>query len=148
MCTCTCSRSRRRALFLLTYNAHLAFCYSSTARHSAMVATAARPSAQPAIVKIRRVDALILIIRAATTTTTTTRLYAFTALFLLVDRALINIPRSRRPRPDRAHAPFRRRAFALPPPRVCLAAAARSPLHSRSFKFSNQQGAPFSPTSA
>ncbi len=56
-----------------------------------MAATVASPSAQPAIVKIRRVDALILIIRAATTTTTTTttttRLYAFTALLYLVDRA-------------------------------------------------------------
>jgi hypothetical protein len=49
-----------------------------------MVPTVTRLSAQPAIVKIRRVDALILI-RAATTTTT--RLYAFTALLLLVDGA-------------------------------------------------------------
>jgi hypothetical protein len=50
-----------------------------------MVPTAASPSAQPAIVKIRRVDAPILLIRAATTTTTTTRLlYAFTALLLLL----------------------------------------------------------------
>ena len=37
-------------------------CYSSTTRHSAMVPTATSPSAQPAIVKIRRVDALIIII--------------------------------------------------------------------------------------
>ncbi len=51
-----------------------------------MVPTAASPSAQPAIVKIRRVDALILLILAATTTTTS-RLYAFTALLLLVERA-------------------------------------------------------------
>jgi hypothetical protein len=53
-----------------------------------MVPTATSPSAQPAIVKIRRVDALIIIIplliRAATTTTTTTRLYTFTALLLLL----------------------------------------------------------------
>ncbi len=50
-----------------------------------MVPTATSPSAQPAIVKIRRVDVLIipLLIRAATTTTTT-RLYAFTALLLLL----------------------------------------------------------------
>jgi hypothetical protein len=61
-------------------------CYSSTTRHSAMVPTAASPSAQPAIVKIRRVDALIPLIRAATTTTTTC-LYAFTALLLLVEGA-------------------------------------------------------------
>ncbi len=50
-----------------------------------MVPTVTRLSAQPAIVKIRRVDALILIPRAATTTTTTTRLYAFTELLLLVE---------------------------------------------------------------
>ncbi len=75
-------------------------CYSSTTRHSAMLPTAARLSAQPAIVKIRRVDALILIliilaardVRAftttTTTTTTTTRLYGFTTLLLLlVERA-------------------------------------------------------------
>jgi hypothetical protein len=40
--------------------------------------------------------------------------------------APINIPRSRRPRPDQHALPphHRRRAFALPPPRVCLLAAA------------------------
>jgi hypothetical protein len=52
-----------------------------------MVPTVTRLSAQPAIVKIRRVDALILILAATTTTTTTSRLYAFTALLLLVERA-------------------------------------------------------------
>ncbi len=65
----------------IMYNAPA--CYSSTTRHSAMVPTVTRLSAQPAIVKIRRVDALILI-RVATTTTTTTCLYAFTALLLLL----------------------------------------------------------------
>jgi hypothetical protein len=49
-----------------------------------MVPTVTRLSAQPAIVKIRRVDALILLLAA---TTTTTRLYASTALLLLVDCA-------------------------------------------------------------
>jgi hypothetical protein len=73
---------------MLTQNAHPA-CYSSTTTHSAMLPTAARLRVQPAIVKIRRVDALILllILAATTTTTTTTRLYAFTALLLLVERA-------------------------------------------------------------
>jgi hypothetical protein len=53
-----------------------------------MVPTAVRLSAQPAIVKIRRVDALILLLfLAATTTTTTTCLYAFNALLLRVERA-------------------------------------------------------------
>ena len=53
-----------------------------------MVPTVTRLSAQPAIVKIRRVDALIiLLLILAATTTTTTRLYAFTALLYLVDRA-------------------------------------------------------------
>jgi hypothetical protein len=50
-----------------------------------MLPTAARPSAQPAIVKIRRVDALILLLILAATTTTT-RVYGFTALLLLVER--------------------------------------------------------------
>jgi hypothetical protein len=57
-----------------------------------MVPTATRLSAQPAIVKIRRVDALIILliilgtryVRAFTTTTATTRLYGFTALLLLL----------------------------------------------------------------
>jgi hypothetical protein len=60
---------------MLPQNAHFSaevlaffFCYSSTTRHSAMVPTVTRPSAQAAIVKIRRVD----------------RLYAFTALLLLL----------------------------------------------------------------
>ncbi len=52
-----------------------------------MLPTAARLSAQPAIVKIRRVDALILLLILAATATTTTRLYGFTALLLLVERA-------------------------------------------------------------
>jgi hypothetical protein len=49
------------------------------------VPTAASPSAQPAIVKIRRVDALIILLPAATPIVA--RLYAFTALLLLVERA-------------------------------------------------------------
>ncbi len=49
-----------------------------------MVPTATSPSAQPAIVKIRRVDALIPLLIRAATTTTTTRLYVFTALLLLL----------------------------------------------------------------
>ncbi len=52
-----------------------------------MLPTAASPSAQPAIIKIRRVDALILLLILAATTTTTTRLYAFNAQFLRVERA-------------------------------------------------------------
>jgi hypothetical protein len=56
-----------------------------------MVPTAVSPSAQPAIVKIRRVDALIIIIillpPAASTPTIAARLYALLAalLLLLVD---------------------------------------------------------------
>ncbi len=50
-----------------------------------MVPTATSPSAQAAVVKIRRVDPLIPLIRAAATPiTTTARLYAFTALLLLL----------------------------------------------------------------
>ncbi len=60
-----------------------------------MVPTAVRLSAQPAIIKIRRVvDALIILILAARdvcafttttiTTTTATHLYGFTALLLLL----------------------------------------------------------------
>jgi hypothetical protein len=118
----------QRALSLLGYS-------SSTARHAMMPPTAATPSAQPAIVKIRRVDAVIII--AAPTTTTTTHLLllvftVFTALYSL--SAPINIPRSRRPHPDRASA-FA--ASARPPlpralVRLCLLAAdARPPLPSR-----------------
>ncbi len=54
-----------------------------------MPPTAATPSAQPAIVKISRVDAVIIIIIAApstTTTTTTARLYGLYRA-LLVERA-------------------------------------------------------------
>jgi hypothetical protein len=51
-----------------------------------MPATVTRLSAQPAIVKIRRVNALILLLILAATTITT-RLYGFTALLLLVERA-------------------------------------------------------------
>jgi hypothetical protein len=54
-----------------------------------MVPTAASPSAQPAIVKIRRVDVLIIIIillpPAATTPFAARLLYALAALLLLVD---------------------------------------------------------------
>ncbi len=85
-----------------------------------MVPTAASPSAQPAIVKIRRVDALIILLPAATPIAA--RLYAFTALLLLVERAdkylLLATAGARSPRC--------RRAFATPPPRVRHAAAARS----------------------
>ena len=49
-----------------------------------MVPTAASPSAQPAIVKIRRVDALIIILLPAATPFAA-RLYALAALLLLVD---------------------------------------------------------------
>ncbi len=51
------------------------------------MATVASPSAQPAIVKIRRVDALIIIIilLPAATPTIAARLYALAALLLLVD---------------------------------------------------------------
>ena len=90
-----------------------------------MLPTEARLSAQPAIVKIRRVAALIILLPAATPATT--RLYAFTALLLLVERA------------DQ----YGRRAVMrspLPPVRVRLAADTRSPLHSRSFIFSKRQG--------
>jgi hypothetical protein len=52
---------------------------------SAMVPTAASPSAQPAIVKIRRVDALIILLPAATPIAA--HLYALAALLLLVERA-------------------------------------------------------------
>ncbi len=51
-----------------------------------MVPTAASPSAQPAIVKIRRVDALIIILLLAATLFAA-RLYALAALLLLVERA-------------------------------------------------------------
>jgi hypothetical protein len=52
-----------------------------------MVPTAMSPSAQPAIVKIRRVDALIIIIiilLLAATPAFAARLYALAALLLLV----------------------------------------------------------------
>ncbi len=49
-----------------------------------MVPTAASSSAQPAIVKIRRVDALIIILLPAATPIAA-RLYALAALLLLVD---------------------------------------------------------------
>ncbi len=52
-----------------------------------MVPTAASPSAQPAIVKIRRVDALITIILLPAATPIAARLYALAALLLLVERA-------------------------------------------------------------
>ena len=53
-----------------------------------MVPTATSPSAQPAIVKIRRVDALIIILLpAASTPTIAARLYALAALLLLRKRA-------------------------------------------------------------
>ncbi len=51
-----------------------------------MVPTAASPGAQPAIVKIRRVDALIIILLPAATPIAA-RLYALAALLLLVERA-------------------------------------------------------------
>jgi hypothetical protein len=51
-----------------------------------MPPTAETPSAQPAIVKISRVDAVFIIIIAAPTTTTTTRLYGLYRA-LLVERA-------------------------------------------------------------
>ena len=50
-----------------------------------MLATVTRLSAQPAIVKIRRVDALIIPLPAATPIAA--RLYALAALLLLVERA-------------------------------------------------------------
>ena len=53
-----------------------------------IVPTAASPSAQPAIVKIRRVNALIIIVillPPAATPTIAARLYALAALLLLVD---------------------------------------------------------------
>jgi hypothetical protein len=74
--------------------------------------TAASPIAQPAIVKIRRVDALIIIIiLLPAAIPIAARLYAFAALLLLVDQ-----------RADKytAIAP-------PPPPRVRRAAAPRSP---------------------
>ncbi len=63
-----------------------ASCYSSTTvttRHSAMVPTATSPSPQPAIVKIRRVDALIIFILLPAATPFAARLYALAALLLL-----------------------------------------------------------------
>jgi hypothetical protein len=52
-----------------------------------MVPTAASPIAQPAIVKIRRVDALIIfIILLPAATPIAARLYALAALLLLVDQ--------------------------------------------------------------
>ncbi len=51
-----------------------------------MVPTATSPSAQPAIVNIRRVDALIIIILLPAATPIAARLYALmAALLLLVD---------------------------------------------------------------
>ena len=99
-----------------------------------MLPTAAMASAQPAIVKIRRVDALIAI---------AARLCAsLAALLLLVDEradtkyTAIARPRVRHAMPPRvslllaaaaARSPLRSRAFAFLPSRVCHAAVARSP---------------------
>ena len=114
-------------------------CYSSTTRHSAMVPTAASPSAQPAIVKIRRVDALIIIIllppAASTPTIIVARLYALAALLLLRKRAAKYSSGAPSGALTAARLPRRRRAFATPPPRCRAAAVARLPLHSRLFKF-------------
>ncbi len=103
-----------------------------------MVPTVTRLSAQPAIVKIRRVDALIipLLISAATTTTTTTRLYAFTALLLLVDERADKYTAIAPSSPCPPPAPILRAAAAA------LAAAARSPLHSPLFNFSKPARGP------
>jgi hypothetical protein len=91
-----------------------------------MVPTVTRLSAQAAIVKIRRVDPLLLLLL----------LLVFTRLpryFYSLMSAPINIPRSRRPSPDQRR---RRRAFALPPLRLRLAAAgARSPCRRCAFAF-------------
>ncbi len=82
-----------KAFFLVHVHAHVPQKplprdgYSSTTRHSAIVPTAASPSAQPTIVKIRRVDALIITILLLAATPFAARLYALAALLLLVERA-------------------------------------------------------------
>ncbi len=100
-----------------------------------MVPTATSPSAQPAIVKIRRVDALIPLLLFVPLLLLLLLLLVFTRLpryFFYSLKARINIPRSRRPRPDRRR---RRCTFALPPTRVRLAADTRSPCRRRAFAF-------------
>jgi hypothetical protein len=114
-----------------------------------MPPTAARLSAQPAIVKIRRVDAFIAARGALLV------LIIFTALERAEkyrDRAVPALRAHVLPPPP-AHWPRSNARWPLPPRvRLCRCAlafaAARPPLHSHSFKFLNHQGAPFSPSGA
>jgi hypothetical protein len=109
-----------------------------------MPATVTRLSAQPAIVQIRRVDALIILLLILAATTTTTCLYAFTALLLLVERAdkYTAIAPSSPAAAARSPLPRVRLcswcAFALPPTRVRLC------IHTRS-NFQTSKGPPFRP---
>ncbi len=103
-----------------------------------IVPTAASPSAQPAIVKIMRVDALIIIILllAASTPFAARLLYALAALLLLVDARAAKYT----PIAPSSHARRRRRAFATSPRRCrAFATLPRSQRRRRAFAFAGDK---------
>ncbi len=92
--------------------------------------TAASPGAHPAIVKIRRVDALILLLAATTTPFAARLLYALMAALLLLRKraAKYTAIAPSRVRHAVARLPRRRRAFAFAFTLVQILNAARGPL--------------------